>query len=150
MKIYVIYHDDTKKTFDSFDITDYHNVKILNCSYNLLTSLPTLPTNLQYLNCHYNQLSQLPTLPDTLQELYCSYNQLTSLPVSLLFCRNLTYFEYSGNPLELTQQQINFITRIQDRNTHINQNGYFNDTQNVHNSALQKSLIISIHNLLSN
>ena len=142
----------------------------LICSYNKLTELPTLPQSLKILWCKFNNLTQLPELPESLEELYCSNNLLTqlptlpytlqalefgrnqikSLPVSLLFCRNLTYIWTRDNPLEFTSQQINFITSISDRNIQRNHKGYHQDTQNVHNSALQKSLIISIHNLLTN
>jgi hypothetical protein len=122
----------------------------LYCGNNLLTSLPTLPNKLLILCCKYNQLTTLPTLPNSLLHLYCYDNLLTQLPVSLLFCRNLTYIAFSGNPFELTEQQLNFIISIQERNTQRNHKGYHQDTQNVHNSALQKSLIVSIHNLLTN
>ncbi len=52
----------------------------LQCSGNLLTSLPALPASLTYLNCSYNQLTFLPSLPSTLTFLYASSNQLSWLP----------------------------------------------------------------------
>ena len=55
-------------------------LKTLNCSYNSLTALPTLPSSLTTLNCRVNQLTALPTLPSTLTALNCGYNQLTALP----------------------------------------------------------------------
>ena len=53
------------------DLTRFKNLKILYCSYNELTSLPTLPQNLQYLKCSYNKLTLLPTLSQNLKKLYC-------------------------------------------------------------------------------
>jgi len=58
----------------------FDNLKDLSCSYNELTSLPSLPKLLIYLDCGYNQLISLPDLPNSLNYLDCSYNQLTSLP----------------------------------------------------------------------
>jgi hypothetical protein len=38
------------------DLTRFKNLEILRCSYNKLTSLPTLPQNLKILHCSNNQL----------------------------------------------------------------------------------------------
>ena len=75
------------------DLTRFKNLKKLDCSYNQLTSLPTLPPNLEELFCFNNQLTSLPTLPPNLKKLFCSNNQLTlfpTLPPNLkkLFCSN--------------------------------------------------------------
>ena len=48
----------------------------LNCSYNLLTSLPDLPHSLEKLICNSNRLTFLPDLPDSLIELNCENNPL--------------------------------------------------------------------------
>jgi Leucine-rich repeat (LRR) protein len=72
------------------------NLKILYCSNNQLTSLPTLPQNLTELNCYNNKLTSLPTLPQNLKILYCSNNQLTSLPT---LPQNLDYLDCSYNKL---------------------------------------------------
>ena len=95
------------------------SLKLLNCSYNKLTSLPpTLPESLRDLYCSNNQLTSLPpTLPNSLRDLNCSYNQLTSLPDTLpnylrvINCSNnqlislpdtlpnsLQHFWYNNNP----------------------------------------------------
>ena len=63
------------------DLTRFKNLKELYCSYNELSSLPTLPKNLKILDISYNRLSSLPTLPENLEKLNCSKNQLTSLPL---------------------------------------------------------------------
>jgi hypothetical protein len=52
----------------------------LTCSQNQLTSIPSLPNVLGYLECSDNQLTNLPLLPGTIKYLYCSYNQLSNLP----------------------------------------------------------------------
>ncbi len=52
----------------------------LYCQNNLLTSLPSLPANIQTLNCSGNQLTSLPSLTANIQTLNCSGNQLTNLP----------------------------------------------------------------------
>jgi Leucine-rich repeat (LRR) protein len=75
------------------DLTRFKNLKILDCSYNQLTSLPTLPQNLQKLYCSDNQLTYLPTLPQNLEVLQCFKNELTSLPtlpqkLKILVCYN--------------------------------------------------------------
>jgi len=64
---------------DNFS-TKFKNLKILDCSDNHFTSLPTLPTSLTKLNCSFNILTSLPTLPPSLTKLWCFGNQLTSLP----------------------------------------------------------------------
>jgi uncharacterized repeat protein (TIGR01451 family) len=72
------------------------SLQILFCSQNKLTSLPTLPSNLQELDCGGNQLTSLPTLPSSLQELQCSNNKLTSL---LTLPSNLEYLDCAKNQL---------------------------------------------------
>lgn len=63
----------------------------LNCSDNLLTTLPGLPANLTILSCDGNALTALPTLPAGLEQLICYNNNLTSLPglpgsLTTLYC----------------------------------------------------------------
>ena len=57
-------------------------LEILNCSYNKLTFLPSLLNHpfFEILNCSYNELILLPPLNTSLRVLYCFNNQLTSLP----------------------------------------------------------------------
>ena len=65
---------------DITGITYFKNLSTLNCSSNLLISLPSLPQSLTSLNCDNNLLISLPFLPQSLTSLYCAYNQLNSLP----------------------------------------------------------------------
>jgi Leucine-rich repeat (LRR) protein len=80
------------------NLTKLKNLQLLGCSFNKLTSLPTLPQNLKKLVCYGNNLTFLPSLPQNLQKLYCSNNNLTSIPTlpenfKKLVCanNNLTY-----------------------------------------------------------
>ena len=75
------------------DLTRFKNLKILHCSNNKLTLLPTLPQNLEELNCYDNELTLLPTLPQKLKILRCFNNKLTLLPslpqkLQRLYCDN--------------------------------------------------------------
>ena len=95
----------------------FENLTHLNCSYNQLTQLPELPTNLTFLNtshcinlvtieslphslefidCSYNQINSLPDLPSNLKQLYCAVNTLNTLP-NLPY--NLTHIDCSFNNL---------------------------------------------------
>lgn len=70
--------DDIKKISS---LERFINVKTLRCTSCKLTTLPTLPPNLEILYCKYNELTNLPDpLPPTLIELNCGVNQLTTLP----------------------------------------------------------------------
>jgi len=63
-----------------FGIQYFDNLTILDCSYNQLTSLPTLPNSLMQLSCYSNQLTILPAMPNSLISLGCGANPLASLP----------------------------------------------------------------------
>ena len=78
------------------DLTRFKNLEILHCSYNKLTSLPSLSQNLKELYCSNNKLTSLPTLPQNLKKLYCDSNQLTSSPT---LPQNLEYLFCSNNQL---------------------------------------------------
>lgn len=65
---------------DISGIEYFDNLLNLDCSYNLLTYLPNLPSTLTHLDCRINQLNYLPNFPNTLTQLICYGNQLTSLP----------------------------------------------------------------------
>ena len=90
----------------------WKDVKILECSYNRLTSLPNLP-NVKILCCDNNQLTRLPDLPN-IELLNCYINQLIALPdlpnVKTLGCFNnrltrlpdlpkVKYLDCHNNPL---------------------------------------------------
>ncbi len=75
----------------------FTNLKYLDVTKNLLSSIPTLPKNLQYLNTSFNSnVVSLPTLPNTLTWLSCYQNALTSLPQ---LPNNLQTLDVLGNNL---------------------------------------------------
>jgi hypothetical protein len=45
-----------------------------------ITSLPSLPPNLEYLYCYGTNITELPPLPDTLVYLICSNTNITEFP----------------------------------------------------------------------
>ena len=49
----------------------------LDCSYNILTSLPTLPSTLKELYCQANQLTSLGNLPASIEGINCSSNNFS-------------------------------------------------------------------------
>jgi hypothetical protein len=66
----------------------FRNLKHLNCGYNHLSSLPSLPAGLTYLDCYGNIFTSLPSLPAGLTTLSCGGNQLSSLaslPAGLVY-----------------------------------------------------------------
>ena len=63
-----------------YGIQFFKSLSILNCSNNILTSLPTLPTTLTQLDFSHNNFSSCPVLPPMLRILNCSNNPLSSLP----------------------------------------------------------------------
>nr|WP_294862458.1 T9SS type A sorting domain-containing protein [uncultured Fluviicola sp.] len=69
----------------------------LLCDENQITSLPTvLPPDLEYLSINYNLITTLPNLPSGLVNLECSVNLLTVLPD---FPATLRTFDAYGNQL---------------------------------------------------
>ncbi len=56
------------------------NLEWLDCSNSLLTILPKLPQSLKVLNCSNNNLNSLPSLGDSLQHLECYNNNIYCLP----------------------------------------------------------------------
>jgi hypothetical protein len=66
---------------------EYTALTIFDCSSNLLTSLPSLPSTLTYLKCNTNYLTSLPTLSNAITSLYADYNLLSTIltyPSSLI------------------------------------------------------------------
>jgi hypothetical protein len=68
----------------------------LYCTFNQLTSLPSLPSTLNTLYCNYNQLPSLSSLPSNLEILNCESNLLTSLPA---LPSSLLQLTCSSNPI---------------------------------------------------
>jgi uncharacterized repeat protein (TIGR01451 family) len=61
---------------DLTGIEYFSGLQILNCSFNQLSFLPTLPPNLLNINCIANNLSSLPPLPNSLRTIQANGNPL--------------------------------------------------------------------------
>lgn len=120
------------------------NLKILYCDNNKLKNLPTLPDNLEIITCCENDLVELPRLPKNLEILHCTNNKLKKLPDNLIELRNLQQIHFLGNEIELSIQQINFINRINNKVSI----GIYSNSQNVHDSHIQKCLYDNIKKLM--
>ena len=98
------------------------------------------------LNLGGNKLSSLPESFGQLANLHTldlRYNKLTSLPPCLGNLRQLRNFWYSNNPIEHIPANV---LRMINRTKTIQ--GVYTDTQSVHNSSIQKSLLASVNRLL--
>lgn len=169
--ILIISECDTINTIDctSRDISNldgiqfFENLSQLNCSYNNITELlniPTqlthlntsycvnldtigqLPSSLTYLNCSYNQVSTLPTLPNSLEKLFCSVNtidQIIYLPHNLthIDCsfNNLTELPYLPNSLAHINCSYNQITALPDLPPNLGL--IYNNPLNIFNNNIQ-------------
>lgn len=136
-------------------LTGLENCTVLQnlvCKKNKLVSLQGLKncTSLQRLWCNENNLTSLAGSENckSLQNLYCEGNNLTSLPVFLTEFRSLHRFLYDNNPIEtIPVQVVRFIQRIGNKQT--SKYRVYTDGQNVHNSAIAKSIKTSINNLMN-
>ena len=126
------------------------NLRTLNLVWNRLTTLPnslSLLTNLQTLCLGWNQLT---TLPDSisnltnLQELDLSVNRLTTLSPCLGNLPRFQTFYYANNPVNYIPLNV---MRMINRSKTVR--GVYNDSQSVHNSTIQKSLLDSVNRLLA-
>ena len=88
-------------------VSQCHNLKELDCSYNKITKIQNLPPTLEILVCSRNKITYLDNLPQTLKILFCSNNyitQLDNLPPTLiiLWCNNnkITRIGYVPTTLE--------------------------------------------------
>ena len=131
-------------------ICNLTNLRILYLNENRLTTLPdsiSLLTNLHTFGLSHNRLTTLPNSISTLtnlQALNVDNNQLTTLPPCLSNLRRLQNFYYVNNPIDHIPANV---LRMINRNKTVQ--GVYNDSQSVHNSTIQKSLLDSINRLLA-
>ena len=93
--------DVSRQDISYLDVTKFKNLKILNCSYNKLTSL-LLNKKLELLCCSNNKLTSLQ-LNENLKTLHCSNNELTSLQLN----ENLQILDCYHNKLTSLQSNAN-------------------------------------------
>lgn len=97
----------------------FDSLKELNCGFNEISKLPSLPKFLEKLTCHVNELDTLPKLPSSLKYLDCDQNQLSSLPalptkLNTLYCNDnlLTLLPILSDSLEHLWCRNNILTRL--------------------------------------
>ncbi len=124
------------------------NLKKLYCGCNQITSSEPLSNcvNLNGLNCYNNQITSLEPLSNcvNLEKLFCSSNQITSLD-PLIYLRRLKYIDYRDNPIEIPTIQIQ---RILDRIWSNHNSSIYDDSQNVHDTEIQRTVCDSVQSLL--
>jgi uncharacterized repeat protein (TIGR01451 family) len=75
----------------------FDNLIFLDCTYNILTELPTLPGSLRELSCGNNSITSLSTIPDSLQILQFEHNLVDTLP---MLPNTLIHLNCSSNSLQ--------------------------------------------------
>ncbi len=124
------------------------NLNELYCYNNQITSLEPLSNcvNLKKLYCLSNQITSLEPLYNcvNLKKLYCCRNKITSLE-PLIYLRRLEYIDYHGNPIEIPTIQIQ---RMLNRISTNGDSSIYNDSQNVHDTEIQRTVCESIQSLL--
>jgi Leucine-rich repeat (LRR) protein len=114
----------------------------INKNISKLENLEILKCNNNYINDICSQVAQLYNL----QEFITSNNQLTCIPICITRLRRLTVFHYYGNPIEHISPQVQRFLGVLEQSGNI-QNVYM-DSQNVHNSSIQMSILKSIESLM--
>ncbi len=141
-----------KINFDLNQITEIKgldnlvNLQKLNLCFNQITKIKGLDNlvNLQKLYLCFNQITEIKGLDNlgNLQQLYLHNNVIKELSLNLCNFRNITYFNYSNNPIEYIPLPVQrWLNRYKNNNI-------YNDKQNVHNHTIQTSFRNSLTNLL--
>ena len=125
-------------------IENFPNLEEIHCVYCKLTSLKGIEhlTNLKRLSCRGNELTSLEDIENlsNLEEIDCRENDITSLN-ELIFLNRLTRLFYDEDKITLPNVLIRRLFR--------NGANVYNDSQNVHNTHIQKSLKDSIIKLFN-
>ncbi len=102
--------------------------------------------NLQTFVCSDNKIKNIPKEIGQLvhlREFNCSFNKITELPIEITNCRNLTEFDYSNNPIEYIPPQVRrWLNRLKTTQK------VYNDSQSVHNHAIQQGITQSINYIM--
>jgi hypothetical protein len=126
-------------------------LQILYLSNNQIVELKegVFPHGLQVLYLFRNKIVELKegVLPNGLQILDLYKNKIVELPIHLLNLRRLTDFEYLSNPIEDISIPVQrWLDRLNNRITQNNK--VYSDSQNIHNSNIQKSFRKSLENIM--
>lgn len=134
-----------------YSISKLINLTHLYLSHNRIYGIPDSISdlvNLTHLYLSYNRIYDIPVSISNLAnlaELDVSYNDIKQIPYKLIYLKRLRRFSYISNPVENIHPNIQtFLDRIKTKIEYA-----YNDTQSVHKSSIQKSVKISIQNILS-
>jgi Leucine-rich repeat (LRR) protein len=134
-----------------FTLKNLIKLDIKNNGLQILPEEIGLLQNLIELDLSVNQLKVLPKEVCSLKNLKylnLNFNRLTELPLEIINLK-LDIFDHTNNPIEnLTHPIIKRFMIPHSVGTH--QKSIYNDTQNVHSSAIQDSIKDSIFNLMKN
>lgn len=118
--------------------------------------LELLPVQLSLANCikffvSDNQLRRFPESIDLqkAQIIEMDNNCFSELPMSFLLCRNLYSFKYDYDRIHIVSPQLKRFLHKMYLRSQGNVPGIYGDAQNVHDSAIQKSLRESMLRILS-
>ncbi len=118
----------------------YQEIRHLTCDNNQISEIPEY-RNIEYLSCKNNQIREIPNLM-MLNCLYCDGNLLNTLP-NINTWPNLLAISFEGNQIDYLPIHIQATI---DRLLNVNRNNLniYNDSQNIHDTGIQKSIQKSI------
>jgi len=148
LKFFEIY--DTNVEYLPESIGNITSMEDLYLNFNKIKELPLSfknLINLKNLELNNNDITELPPIFENLNKLKTlniSNNNIMVLPTNIINAKGLFTFNYDNNPILTMQPQVK---RFIDNLT--NGRNFVRDSQNIHNSAVQKNLIKSIENITS-
>jgi hypothetical protein len=123
------------------------NLYVLNLSSNQITEIKGLDklTNLSRLYLTSNRITEIKGLDklNNLSDIYLYLNKITEVPLSIINNRNLQKLYIIG--CEISP----IINRFLNRNTIKSKKTIYDDSQNVHDNHIVKSIKESIHKIMS-
>jgi len=141
---------------DLSGIQSCKNLEALDCSHNMLLSLTPLKACplLTSLDCGVNKIISLNGIQNCvhLRELFFDTNLITHIPNFVADFNSLTDINMENNPIEVfpsmnIDQVENFVTLIRGKQS--SKFRVYNDKQNTHNSHINKSIKISVQNIMA-
>lgn len=128
------------------DMTNNIHLSSIQIDFNKIKKINLLPNWIKSFSCGFNKIKSFENIPRELVHFHCVNNNFTFFPDDLLGANNLTVINYSSNEIDLPVRQINFINMIRNREQHFDRRHrtIYNDSQNVHDSHMQKCLLKNI------